>query len=472
MLVEKNGDVSATLLYQILFIPFMLITIAFLLGNIFKQLSRGSKFQRQVMRFHLIGGGFLSIGATIDMLAMIKGTRVVPEIPNFTIVGVLSFCSVVGFVFTNRLTELIMEREVVFKKLKDAYKELEDVQVLKELGESTSILNHEIRNYATAISGFAEMLNNHPGLDAFSKKMADRIIESATRMTNFSKEILEFSKLRILKSKSPFEFFTFLKNCIDYNFQNNLSLFEIENNTNSINGNITGDWHKLDQAFLNIFKNSIEAKACKIKIKINANETMLFCNIEDDGIGCSPENLKQIFKAFFTTKKESGGTGLGMSVVRSIIEGHGGKISAYTKNNGESKEHGMGFNIVFPKYEQNGDLSKYYKNNLLFITDGIKDLSIPVQVFRNTLINPHLFKTVKEIDTELLNQKSMFLIATAENTTQFKHYENVKVYIIVESDDGLYVVDEKSIGKPRKFDEEFLLSIFEQISSTVLTDAE
>jgi signal transduction histidine kinase len=471
MLVENGTNISATLLYKVVFIPYMIITVILLIGKIFYKLSNGSRFQRRVMLYHLIGGIFLSLGAVIDMLAMVKGTRVVPEIPNFSIVGVLCFCTVVSSVFTNRLTELISEREVVFKKLKDAYKELEDVQVLKELGQSTSIMNHEIRNYATAITGFAEMLNNHDGLDEFSKKMAGRIIDSTMRMTHFSKEILEFSKLRILKSKSPFEFVTFLKNCIDFNFQSVSQRFVINNGTNSETGTITGDWHKLDQAFLNVFKNSVEAGAEKIVITINANETTLFCNIEDDGVGCSEKDLSNIFKAFYTTKKDSGGTGLGMSVVRSIIEGHGGKITAYTKNKDEQYSHGIGLNIVFPKYEPNKDLTTYYKNNLIFITGGIKDLSVPVQVFRNTLINPHLFNTVKEIDIELLNQNdTTFLIATAENLVQFKHTTNVNVFVMIETEDGLFIIDEKGYGSPAKFSEEFLLSMFGKICSTVIVD--
>jgi signal transduction histidine kinase len=170
MLVERDNDITATIFYKVLFIPYMLVTVAFLLYRIFNRLTSGSSFQRQVMLYNLIGGGFLSLGAVIDMLAMVKGTRVIPEVPNFSIVGVLFYCTGVSFVFTNRLTELINEREVVFKKLKDAYKELEEVQVLKELGQSTSIMNHEIRNYATAISGFAEMLHNHSGFDEFFEK--------------------------------------------------------------------------------------------------------------------------------------------------------------------------------------------------------------------------------------------------------------------------------------------------------------
>lgn len=471
MLVERNNEISATLLYNVVFIPYMLATVLFLLRRIFNRLTSGNKFQRQVMFYNLIGGVFLSLGAVIDMLAMVKGTRVIPEVPNFSIVGVLCYCTVVSLVFTNRLTELISEREVVFKKLKDAYKDLEDVQVLKELGQSTSIMNHEIRNYATAISGFAEMLNNHSGLDDFSKKMAERIIDSATRMTNFSKEILEFSKLKILKSKAPFEFYAFLKNCIDFNFQHKLSFFTINNGTNPETGNIRGDWHKLDQAFLNIFKNSIEAGANKITVNVNANESTLFCNIEDNGAGCTDADLKDIFKAFYTTKKDAGGTGLGMSVVRSIIEGHGGKITAYTRNRDDHNVHGLGLNIVFPKYEADQEMTTYTKNNLIFITGGLKDLSVPVQIFRNTLVNPYLFKSIKEIDPKLLNtDKRIFLIATVENLSQFKHLDNISVYVIVENEEGLFVIDEKGVDTPMRFSEEFLLSMFDKMYSVVINN--
>jgi hypothetical protein len=217
------------------------------------------------------------------------------------------------------------------------------------------------------------------------------------------------------------------------------------------------------------FKNSIEAGADTITISIDANESTLFCNIEDNGAGCDDEELKNIFKSFYTTKKDAGGTGLGMSVVRSIIEGHGGKITVYTRNRADV--HGLGLNIVFPKYDAGQEITVYSKSNLIFITGGLKDLTVPVQIFRNTLINPYLFNSTKEIDPELLNtDKQLFLIATAENLSQFKHPDTFTVYVIVETAEGLFVIDKKGVNTPVRFSEEFLLSMFKKINSVAVND--
>ena len=77
----------------------------------------------------------------------------------------------------------------------------------------------------------------------------------------------------------------------------------------------------------NLIENALGAGATEIVLTIV--ETTNGCGItfKDNGSGISPGNRAKIYDAFFTTKRESGGTGLGLGIVRSLVEAHGGEIS-------------------------------------------------------------------------------------------------------------------------------------------------
>jgi signal transduction histidine kinase len=79
-----------------------------------------------------------------------------------------------------------------------------------------------------------------------------------------------------------------------------------------------------------------------------ADSNLVRLDIEDDGPGIAPENLKRIFDPFFTTKKDVG-TGLGLWVCKEIAERHGGSIQVQSKN--ENGSRGAIFTVLLP-YEE------------------------------------------------------------------------------------------------------------------------
>ncbi|MGE0083527.1 MAG: ATP-binding protein [Desulfococcaceae bacterium] len=91
---------------------------------------------------------------------------------------------------------------------------------------------------------------------------------------------------------------------------------------------IANDQAKLQQVFLNLISNAIDAIGHDgvITVKTRQDSGRIFVNIEDDGPGMSEENQKKIFDPFFTTKEAGKGTGLGLWVTYNIIEKMGGAI--------------------------------------------------------------------------------------------------------------------------------------------------
>ncbi len=120
---------------------------------------------------------------------------------------------------------------------------------------------------------------------------------------------------------------------------------EVERNYNDGDTNLNIDRDQITQAFLNIFKNSLESmeEGGKLKISLNRNrdKSMVEIRVSDTGSGISRENLSRIFDPFFSTKKK--GTGLGLAITLKIIENHGGEIGV-----DNSEGEGTTFRIRLP----------------------------------------------------------------------------------------------------------------------------
>jgi signal transduction histidine kinase len=114
---------------------------------------------------------------------------------------------------------------------------------------------------------------------------------------------------------------------------------------------IKGDKELLKQVYLNLLFNSIHSlpQGGNISFKIETLEAKtedkirLHITISDNGSGISPNDLPQVFRPFFTTKAKKG-TGLGLTICKRIIEGHGGTINLASKL-GE----GTTCHIILPK---------------------------------------------------------------------------------------------------------------------------
>jgi signal transduction histidine kinase len=108
-----------------------------------------------------------------------------------------------------------------------------------------------------------------------------------------------------------------------------------------------GDRVQLEQVFLNLVMNAIEAmngsssrSVLGVKTEINQNGEVLI-TIADSGPGIDADNIEKIFNTFFTTKQ--GGMGMGLSICRSIVEAHAGRIWASSE-----APHGSIFYVELP----------------------------------------------------------------------------------------------------------------------------
>jgi signal transduction histidine kinase len=107
---------------------------------------------------------------------------------------------------------------------------------------------------------------------------------------------------------------------------------------------ITADRVQLQQVFMNLILNAIEAmkdSGGELTVKSELQNSQFQFSVSDTGVGLPTEKIDQIFSAFFTTKPQ--GSGMGLSISRSIVESHGGRLWA-TANDGR----GATFHFTLP----------------------------------------------------------------------------------------------------------------------------
>ena len=223
--------------------------------------------------------------------------------------------------------ETILEQRT--KRQIELKAQLEHKERLASLGEMIAGVSHEIRNPLGIIRSTAELLGN-TSPENTGRKLTDVIIEESNRLNNIVTEFLDFARPR----KPNFE------RCMlgDILFKN-LTMFEpqfkkgsIKVNHNIVAGyfSITADPNLLYRCFINILSNAVQAMSGQpegeITITVKKQNITKGYNIyiEDTGSGIAEEKLPKIFNPFFSTKDE--GSGLGLSIVKNIIEGHHGEI--------------------------------------------------------------------------------------------------------------------------------------------------
>lgn len=215
----------------------------------------------------------------------------------------------------------------------------------REWEASLPCLLHEIRNYSSIIKGNAALLRTRmDGPDILEP--LGRLERTTEKIGDLAQEILDAASPTEPGDRKSICLRALVENCIAEHFQEVRCAFRIEA-TGDVPA-ISGDERKLERVFLNLFRNSREAGANLVRIRMQAAFGRMRVWVEDDGTGCAQGEVTRLFEARFSTKKAKGGSGLGLFMVKAILEAHGGAITALSKNDPALRESGMVFRLEFP----------------------------------------------------------------------------------------------------------------------------
>ena len=222
------------------------------------------------------------------------------------------------------------------ERLRKAQSELAHSNRVTTMGELAASIAHEIKQPISAAHTNAKTClrwlgREQPDIDE-AREAVSRIIQDVTRAS----EII--SRIRLLFKKGESQ-----RSSVDVNevIQEMISLLRNEAARHAISihtelvselPKVNADRVQLQQVLMNLMLNGIEAigegnVAGHLTIKSQQNpQGQVLISVSDSGIGLPPERVDKVFDAFFTTKPQ--GTGMGLSISRSIIESHGGRLWA------------------------------------------------------------------------------------------------------------------------------------------------
>jgi len=462
----ENGDVLVSPLYGVVFVPYVLLYAVQLFYLNIKPLKRVSKTDRRTLIFHLLGILAVFFSGTLDTILMgLNGMKFsFGPLPNLTSLGALIYGISMTLIFSERFLQIVRERQIAYDKIHENLQQVEQANSLSELGKSTSMINHEINNYMFMISGAAEITLLTEELSDKGKERLTAIFDTSKKLQKFSREILDLSKARIIKEKNMVNLVPMIRICKEEQFVG--KDIRIRHQVPESECMIYADWDKLEHAFVNAFKNSFQAGADTVTVDLDTDGMFCFViTITDNGPGCTPEQLEGLFKAFYSTKSNSAGSGLGMSITRSIVESHGGKISAYNAVDPHSgKPAGLQLIMTFPHYKYNpvpGAEDEVKESDIILIKNGITEISSVLKVFSNVSTYPHVFQTIDDLMQSGVNVKGKTILTPAENLKRIngwsKQIAKNQIALLSDEKEHVYILHPREPNRPQVLTEKYVV---------------
>lgn len=208
------------------------------------------------------------------------------------------------------------------------------------------LLGHELKNYLCAIKGNARLLRM--GCADHQADVIDRIDHVVERLENLAWKGPQRSDVTACAQRTPVDVTAVSR----FSSRTHFGQAAMEFSTQASEGlpAIQGDPHRLEQVFMNLYGNALEAGAKGVSTRIRRIGNEVEVAVEDDGRGCRAEDAERLFEPFYSTKVEGGSRlrGLGLFIVRSIVENHGGRIRATSKNGRGQGETGLVVYMNFP----------------------------------------------------------------------------------------------------------------------------
>ena len=196
------------------------------------------------------------------------------------------------------------------------------------LGELAAGLAHEIRNPLAGIAGVIEIISRDLPPNSRARDVIKDAKEEAVQINRILTELLEIARpkppqFRVSDIRSTAE------HAVMFARQQAVTkrvMIELE--IGDAIPPVEHDPNQINQVLLNLLLNAIQSmdKPGTIRVVLQMDDDTLLITVSDEGKGIPAENLRNIFRPFFTTKGH--GTGLGLSLARRIVEAHGGSIDA------------------------------------------------------------------------------------------------------------------------------------------------
>jgi signal transduction histidine kinase len=266
----------------------------------------------------------------------------------------------IGFLFHRTITEpmreLIERTNLIGKGDRDALRPLKRhgtsefarlsqsfLDMARRLNTRSSFIStfathvsHELKSPLTSIQGAAELLRDDvdaPAMDDEDRrKFLDNIVADADRLAKISGRLRDLAR-----AENPVALGAATLNGTIAGLRSAFASLDIR-----ANGNLETPMRISEEnaaiIFSNLADNAMRHKSSTLELSATRLANLLRVNVIDNGEGVSSNNRAQIFDSFFTTRRDSGGTGMGLAIVRAMLDAHGGAIRLIDSDQGTAFE--------------------------------------------------------------------------------------------------------------------------------------
>lgn len=274
-------------------------------------------------------------------------------IVSLIIVVIIIICIIISHLLTNQLVEPIrvMAEDIDNTSSVVPYKELEPfvirireqhndiLSAAKSRQDFTANVSHELKTPITAISGYAELIENNMVSENQQVKFAGEIRKQSDRLVSLVNDIIRLSELDHKESIQEFtkiDIYDIAKERVEL-LGNNARNKNIKLTLKGEHCMVTSNKGLMIELIDNLVQNAIRYNVQNgfVDINIKAKGNQMELEVSDTGIGIPSADIDRIFERFYRVDKsrsrETGGTGLGLAIVKHIVELHDGEIFVDSK---------------------------------------------------------------------------------------------------------------------------------------------
>jgi len=239
--------------------------------------------------------------------------------------------------YARDLALLFQQERAELKRLQQTKTQLTHSDRLILIGQLAASVAHDLANLITPIRGYAQLiLRKRDHIDNELVDIAERILRASQRANLLLSQMVDLSgeRTQTVEAVDLNQLLVEIGQMLAIRFKQS----GVRVSMDMLDGplNVAGNHVQLSQVFVNLLVNAIDAMpsggSLRIATCIPGSGAMACVEIADTGVGIAPDILPHIFDAFFTTKPEGEGTGLGLSVSREIVTQYGGHMEVESQS--------------------------------------------------------------------------------------------------------------------------------------------